>query len=358
MISSILPVLLSLLLTSSPGIDSSQSAGISIPRPAGENHPARILTYLMRGEVRFLFFWLGRDGVGGGRISLYQGRDNAVGQEWQETEVLFGSNPERVPGKVNMWGYGKEKSRWKLAEEGQPELVQTVFEGFMRPSEEFPSELQDYLKERKAEGSFLYKAIRSEVTGRRATTEIRFFVEKEDFHYRSPERLLLKYQQSIQSTPPEKRRELVISPAEEDVPAGFLTAVQILVGRIAREARRNPRGWTRISPSICYYYYAKPYRLTATKMTPVEKFELVFTGQTGEPNAVLEDVAKVEFKIENLKDGLDHDFTLWFALGGPLEGLPVRILHQPKWWLRLRLDLDAGSYRSLKSRLLQSENLR
>jgi hypothetical protein len=39
------------------------------------------------------------------------------------------------------------------------------------------------------------------------------------------------------------------------------------------------------------------------------------------------------------------DFSLWVPLSGDLKGLPVRILLQPWWWLRLQLDLDPGASR-------------
>ncbi len=52
-----------------------------------------------------------------------------------------------------------------------------------------------------------------------------------------------------------------------------------------------------------------------------------------------QNVAEVDFRVANLNEGYTYDFTLWFALSGPMQGFPLRIMHQPKWWLRLRLDL-------------------
>ncbi len=294
------------------------------------------LAYTMRGEVRFLLFWIGRDNVGGGRISLARAAGGDAGQTSKEVEVLFGSNPERVPGKVNLWGYGKESSIWKQSQNSGPELVQSVFLGFMRPTEDQPQNVQDYLKTRKSEGSFLYKSIRSEVTDKSATTEIRFFFENQDFNYRAPESLLSKYQQNLISTPAAIRRELPRASADYEVPAGFLTAAQSLVTRICEQAVREPRGWTAFRPTMRYAFHAKPYRLVVRKIAVAQNFHTPAVGTSG---TALQNVAIVDFRIENLKQALTEDFTLWFTVDGPLQGLPLRIVYQPKWWLRLKLDL-------------------
>lgn len=335
MISNILASTLWLLLSFQPSARLVQSTSVVTTKSAAGTTSARTLTYVMRGEVRFLFFWVGRDNVGGGRISLSRDAENTVGQLWEEAEVLFGSNPERVPGKVNMWGYGKERTCWKLTQGGGQELVQSVFEGFMRPRDEFPADMQDYTKARKGQGSFLYKAVRSEVNEKEATTEIRFFVEKEDFNYRAPERLIRKYRQSISSTPPEIRRELPRQAANYETPAGFLTAAQSLVTRISDQAARNPKGWTGFRPSTRYAFHAKPYLLSVRKIRSAENFQAPFIGKPG----AVSPIAEVDFRISNVKDAMEDDFTLWFALDGPMQGLPLRIVYQPKWWLRLRLDL-------------------
>jgi hypothetical protein len=328
MIAKILVSLSCLLLSFQPGLGPGQSV-------AGTTW-ARTLTYVMRGEVRLLLFWVGRDNVGGGRISLARGTEQADGLAWEEVEVLFGSHPERVPGKVNMWGYGKERSRWQPNQGGTPALVKSVFEGFMRPEGDYSTNMQDYQKAHKAQDSFVYQSVRSEVNDKMAATEIRFFVEKEDFNYRAPEGMIRRYQQSLSATAPEIRRELARQAANYDIPAGFLTATQSLVAAISDQAARKPTGWTALRPAVRYAFHAKPYRLSVRRIAAVQNFPTSAAGTSG---TGIQNVAEVDFRIENLKEGLTYDFTLWFALSGPMQGLPLRIVYQPKWWLRLRLDL-------------------
>jgi hypothetical protein len=50
--------------------------------------------------------------------------------------VRFGSNPERVPGGHNRWGYGDETAYWRERGVEVPCLEQSLFEGFMRRSNE------------------------------------------------------------------------------------------------------------------------------------------------------------------------------------------------------------------------------
>jgi len=71
-----------------------------------------------------LLLWLGKDSVGGGHIRV------ARTAKLEEIEVLFGSDPTRVPGGINRWGYGRES-----AEIGSG-ITRTSFVGFMRYSPE------------------------------------------------------------------------------------------------------------------------------------------------------------------------------------------------------------------------------
>jgi hypothetical protein len=339
MIAPLFAVLL-LLLRGQPVDVSPRAPSSVIQASPGENLSTRRLAYVMRGEVRFLGFWVGRDNVGGGSISLSRGTEGIDSQFWQDVEVLFGSNPERVPGKVNLWGYGRERSRWKRTASGGQELLQSVFEGFMHPRDEIPPSVQAYMKSREGQRSFLFRSVRSEVNQKEATTEARYFVAREDFDYRAPNRLITRYQENASSTPPEFRRTLQRQSAGYETPAGFLTAAQGVVAVVVDEAARRPTGWTRFRPSVRYSFHAKPYRLSVTRLRAVARFEAPFIRQRG---MSIQNVAQVDFRMENLKQALAYDFTLWVALDGPMRGLPLRIAYKPSWWLRLRLDLTTVS---------------
>jgi hypothetical protein len=96
----------------------------------------KLLVYRLRGEVRPFFFWLGRDDVGGGRVTIR--RTYSSPARWrEEVEVLFGSEPKRIPGRINRWGQGRESADWIWdTAAARPRLLGTEFEGVMRHSTE------------------------------------------------------------------------------------------------------------------------------------------------------------------------------------------------------------------------------
>lgn len=54
----------------------------------------------------------------------------------------------------------------------------------------------------------------------------------------------------------------------------------------------------------------------------------------------VQNVSKVRFRCFNTFKKTQTDFELWLPRAGAFKDIPVRILHQPRWWLRLQLDLD------------------
>ena len=66
----------------------------------------------MKGSVRFLFFWIGKDNVGGGTLSCISNQYGPSGERIDGFEVLFGSDPNVVPGRHNRWGYARELAFW------------------------------------------------------------------------------------------------------------------------------------------------------------------------------------------------------------------------------------------------------
>ncbi len=302
-----------------------------------EKNAPETLAYTVRGEVRFLLFWMGRDNVGGGRISLASGSERASEGRWEDVEIRFGSNPERVPGNVNLWGYAKERSHWRQDAGGQRELVHTVFEGFIRPRDQSTSRPGTVSNAGPAERSYRYKAIHSDVTSTDATSEIRYFVENEDADYRTPEGPLRGLRESISTAPPETKNGLLRGAGTYDAPYGFLSALKNLVGQITTAATLDSNGWTTVTPSVRYVHQANPYRLLVRKIRRVE-------GPLRPPSEHdngRRELADVDFRIENLSDEVGYDFTLSFPLQGPMQGLPVRVAYQPRWWLRLTMDLES-----------------
>ncbi len=310
----------------------------SVPAECAGEPGSTVLVYRMRGEVRPFLFWLGRDDVGGGHITIRRSQSSPTTCR-EEVEVLFGSEPERVPGHINRWGYGLETADWvRSAPAGPPRLAGTEFQGIMRHSTE--SSMSDVVPEKHgADAAYLYDVTRSIVLPGLAKQEVRVFTDAEDFRYSSPDRLLAKYRDSLANTPPLRRRELLNAPGTYGEPYGFLSAVAGILDRIEEASAKSPHALRRARPSVVFVYNAAPYQLKVTGIRSPVQFQ-ARDGVLRIPN-----VAAVEFECFNTVKRTRTDFSLWIPLEGELKGLPVRILFQPRWWLRLQLDLDRRASR-------------
>lgn len=294
----------------------------------------RVFRYTMTGRVRLLLFWVGREGVGGGTIALFQNR-SSDGQIADSVEILFGSNPKRVPGKINRWGYGRESGVWKNSSsptEGGT-LQMSTFEGFMRHSnEESLGEVRSKASQDQASEAFWYDAIRSRVTLDEATSTVHVFAEKSDFDYTQPAAVECGYRRRLKTGPPDRSRHLKATEFAYPAPYGFLTAVKTLVTDISNRLNGKSAKWAEYRPRLTYIYNAKPYRLDLT--------DLALHREYTAPGWKLKNVIEAEFRVTNLKTEEEHSFSLWFPADGPLRNIPVKIADKPRWWLRVELTLD------------------
>ena len=280
--------------------------------------------YKLRGEVRLLLPWIGKDDVGGGRITLTRSGAPSGNRWTEQIEVLFGSEPDRIPKRINRWGYGRETAEW-AHETGSadPRLLSTEFNGIMSHSAE--SSLGEALAKTRESASahrYLYDGIRSRVLPLQASSELRILAEDDGFHYRHPERLLAMYSDALQKMPPATHKQLVNIPGLYSNPFGFLTGLSELIRQV---------GEGRAKASLPFVYNAKLYTLEVLGVKRLGAFE----------GAVrYRDTARVHFRCFNTVKQTRTDFDLWIPLSGELKGVPVRILLQPRWWLRLQMDLD------------------
>jgi hypothetical protein len=303
--------------------------GLCAAEPPASSEPIRIV-YRMRGEVRPLFFWRGRDDVGGGHIAIRRVYSSSQRRR-DEIEVLFGSLPERIPGHVNRWGHGSESADWIL-DGDTPRLLSTEFQGLMRHSPE--NSIAEVLGANASKGEYVFDVIRSRVALATAESEIRAFFDKEDFHFRNPERLLARYRDSLATMPPLRRAALTNTGRRWSEPNGFLTALSRLIGDVLDAADLPVQQFRRMRPSTVFVFNAKLYDLRVTGV----QWELLFQPKYGPER--LHDVAVLDFQCFNTTRRTRTDFTLWIPTTGGLKGLPVRISLQPRWWLRLQLDAD------------------
>lgn len=303
--------------------------------------------YRMKGKVRLLFFWVGKDDVGGGYIALTR-TPNSGGGHREEIEVLFGSNPERVPGGVNRWGYGKETGYWESPAPTRPvTLTSSVFEGFIKHSKE---ESLDEVRANEAarQGNvFWYDGIRSRVLGSRAVSEIRTFPAQGDFDYRDASPVHCSYQERLaQGGPPDKYKQLG-NDKHYQRPYGFLTGVKHLIQRVLQQSAQRDR-WRGFRPWIPYVYNARLYRLRVDKVNVDSKFQLPLADGSKE---TFHNVAKIQFTLRKEATGEDHEFNLWVPLEGRYRGIPIRIVDKPRWWLRVELNLDPSRSAQTRSNM-------
>jgi len=121
-----------------PGVLAVLAVAAAGPALRAGNPRETTAVYRLRGEVRPFLFWIGRGDVGGGHITVRR-TDSLPGRWSQEIEVLFGSDPARVPQHIKRWGYGRESANWTQgtgAGSGAPRLLATDFQGFMKHSAE------------------------------------------------------------------------------------------------------------------------------------------------------------------------------------------------------------------------------
>jgi hypothetical protein len=331
--------------------------GLAYPLSAqGEMNPAptdspvnvwQVYKYRMAGKVRLLLFWVGKDNVGGGTIAFgRQGSDDRRGRT-DAVEVLFGSNPSRVPGKINRWGYGREWAEWRDTGDGQPpSLISTTFEGFMRhSSEESLSEVRSNASKDKEKNVFWFDGIRSSVSDSGASATIHFFSQQQEFDYTNPAGVECAYRQRLRGGPPDRQRSLPKERAKYGRPYGFLTGLRALMDQVSERYAQKEAGRPSFRPSLQYGYNAKGYRLAVRDLSLEKSFQLG-SGDSKHGGLRFTDIIKADFEVTNLKTRETHGFSIWYPVSGPLKGVPLKIVDKPRWWLRIELTLDPQSAKS------------
>lgn len=303
----------------------------------------------MKGKVRLLFFWIGKDKVGGGTISFLKAPGETEHSGSEGVEVLFGSIPERVPGGINRWGYAREWACWEATPTGSRRLNHTAFRGFMRHSgEESLAEVRNSHSEEISRKLYWYDATESRVSRHKASAELRVFSLDQDFDFRRPEIVQLSYARTGLTRPARETRESDNKGVYEE-PQGFLTAVRETLREISTAFAKDQRRWSKLRPALTYVHNTKPYLLSVEDVRYHERFPV--EKENGEKQWFAS-VAEVKFREKNPRAGSTHDFKIWFPLQGPLQGVPLRIEDMPRWWLRIELNLvpEAGAGDLLQSR--------
>lgn len=268
----------------------------------------KVHTYRMAGKIRPILFWIRRDGVGMGRIVWRRGENGVKGYE-----LLIGTDPAFAPQRLNRWGY--------IAEEidgANGSLLALM-------SREEESSL-DEVRERQQSG-VAFKAMRARVEAGTARSVAPAVYAERDPTYRDVNALIDQVHQAADLA---TARTISVP---SGVRPGFLAAVAELV-HTSVESLRAPRAGvvSAKTPPVSYVYGVRLYDLT------LRSHELL-TG-AAQAGHVDSPVARGRFEIRNRTTDERTRFELVYGLDGPLAEVPVEIVYQPRWWLKVELRLE------------------
>ena len=346
-------VLLAILcgLSDMSAADTKRPSSRPVQNPSAETSTYH---YRMTGRVRLLLFWVGKENVGGGSITISDRFLPASQLKEEGIEVLFGSNPKQVPGGINRWGYGQEWAYWRISPEAaDAELQYTVFTGFMRHSDE-EALSQVYLARQHEQSAqlFWYDGIESVVRPWESVSKIRHFAEPLEVDYRQHDMVESAYRQRLDAGPPDKTKVLKNDSRVYAAPYGFLTCLREVSRQISSRFQTSSDEFLKGRYSATYAYNAKTYVLEVTRLKYHSTFSLADQESDGTAKSATDqfsDVAEADFRLRNQTDGSKHDFSIWFPLRGDQLGVPLRILDKPRWWLQVDLRLDSQSSRPLRN---------
>ena len=294
----------------------------------------RIVTeyrYVMTCKVRFVFFWGGRDDVGGGYVRI----GKAAGDEGEQMiQFLFGSDPAKAPMAINRWGGGTEVLRSQ--DSGQP--ASSAFFGFMKSSKgQSVLAMRKELSNEKTNGAHLFEGIISRVDqGRALTTSVPYTSSRDyDLHqYADAEKATL---QELENNPARHIGTLEGAARAACPRAGEFLSTTFQLMDDAVDGRSTPE-------SLCYIYNARHYRATLLSVQPVEEktVHVVLHGNGGAYNQTYRHLREAHFEVVCQETGGKSIFDIMLGTEGSLRGAPIQISYQPNWWFQVILNLAPG----------------
>ncbi len=267
--------------------------------------------YRIAAKIRpLLVFWMGRDNVGGARITWRRGNDGVRG--W---ELLIGSDPNRAPAHVNRWGYIREEGT-----EGDVSML-----GVMKDSsEESLAEARAHVEQ--AQASYVFKLIRTRVAGGESQALVTTGAFTRDYTYRDLPALLGGFDSSSVTTA--KPRQVRVG---QNAKPGFLIAVADLIHDTTYAYHRSgTSGLTRRAVSFAYNGTLYDLTLAAPRVLKNARY-----GDRSYPLLL-----QADFAVHNRTTGGNEQFSVVFGADGAIEEVPVYISYQPRWWFKAELLLD------------------
>ena len=259
--------------------------------------------YVMSGAVRPLLFWMGRDNIGLARIVWRSGANGARGYD-----LLVGTDPDRAPRGINRWGLISEQSA-----AGGGSLL-----ALMTGSNETTYEAEASTV---GKGAGDFHVIRGSTVGRTATWQL--------LRVRTPDALTLHQAPDVlavvgrrAASAPEQTRVL-----PDDLRTGFLMTVAEMLDRAV--ARATAGSFDTSAAPVRYIFGSHTYEMRLRSARPVASS---YAGRTVP-------AVRTRFDTKALDTGDLSSFDLVTATTGDLAGVPLLIEWQPRWWLRVRLEL-------------------
>jgi hypothetical protein len=280
---------------------------------APEDAPSAPVTaehrYRLSAAIRPLLFWIGVGDVGGARIVWRLGDDSRQGYE-----LLIGSDPARAPRHINRWGWTREDASASGA----------TMLGVMNRSEEGSlKEARDDL-EQAGRAGYLFKLIRARIEDEEARAESTSVRAPVDYTmYQLAE--LRRFAEAAHLEPRVKTSHL-----PPGTRPGLLFALADLVRSGVAAARTA--GAAEQPPTVPFTFNAGVYELAVRELARVEKAR--YGGR------VFQDLVRLELESRNLEKGTSERFTLVCGTEGALEGIPVFVRYQPRWWFKVEGVLD------------------
>jgi hypothetical protein len=292
--------------------------------------------YIMTARVHLIFFWVGKDDVGGGYIRRGISSQDPRAEFFQ---VLFGSDPQKAPRAVNRWGAGTEVA-WHREPVAFPsredDVTSSAFFGFMKSSSgKSVGEMQRELRKEQEQGQHSFTGILSRVEPSRALSTIVPLQSDTDFNlhqYDIAQPIMLD--RIAASDRPVRSLE---DPSRCLRSASFLaTVAELIDAALAGQAAPLSR---------CYVHDAQENTLSLERVTPLQKLPVQLRG----PNStVLLDTSyanllQFDYVSTHKETRKTVTFSILVGTQGNLRGVPVQIRYQPNWWFQVVLNLRPDS---------------
>jgi hypothetical protein len=284
-----------------------RESGIAAAPPVVAEH-----TYRMLAKVRPLLFWISKDDVGGARVSWRGDADGAFG-----LDLLIGSDPARAPRQINRWGYIAEQVRGSDAR---------VIGVMKQSTEQSIAEAESGLDKEASQGGYVFRAIQGSATANQARAAVTTVRVPRDLTFHDIDPLL-----SLINTGGRTGESRSVALPNGTRP-GFLVALSELITQSLAGYAKRPGSSYKPSAPLSYVYFGSFYDL-AMKSSDLLKTATI-------DGKRYTNLVRSDFEIKNRATGETTKFQLTYGTDGPLAGIPVHAIYQPRWWFEVQLFLD------------------